>query len=167
MENTAFEKFSMYKFSIDYPEMCTIQFNPKLKRGVGDMLFLFPDKEKVYLTWGELEKAQKKFPTVSDHAEHSIERIRKSGTVKGLETISRDLLTINSHPAAYMRVKLEETKGGFLPKDKTIAHEGHSVHLHCEQSSRYFVIYTMLTEGKAPEGFGELFKVIANSFKCH
>jgi hypothetical protein len=167
LENTAFEKFSMYRFSIDYPKVCSIQFNPKLKREVGDVLFLFPDKEKIYLTWGELEKAQKKFPTVSDHAEHSIQMIRKTRTVKGLETIARDLLTINSHPAAYTRIRLEEVRGGLLPQNKTIPHEGYSVHLHCEQSSRYFVIYTMLSQEKAPEGFDELFKLIANSLKCH
>ncbi len=162
----SFENFSMYGFSIDYPKVCSIQFNPKLKREVGDMLFLFPDKEKIYLTWGELERAQKKFPTVSEHADHSLERIRKSGTVRGLETISRDLLTINSHHAAYNRVKLEEIAGGFLPTKKAMQREGYSVHLHCDQSSRYFVIYSMLSS-QGPGDFGELFKWMVNSFKCH
>ncbi len=166
MVDAAFENFSMYRFSIDYPEVCSIQFNPKLKREVGDMLFLFPDKEKIYLTWGELEKAQKQFPTVSEHAGRSLERLKKSGTVKGLETISRDLLTINSHQAAYNRVKLEEAAGGLLPTKKAMQREGYSVHLHCDQSSRYFVIYSMLSS-QGPEDFGELFKWMVNSFKCH
>jgi len=166
LENVEFEKFSIYKFSIDYPSVCSIQFNPKSKRAVGDVLFLFPDKEKIYLTWGELEKAQKKFPTANEHADHSLQVLKKSGTIRGLETILQDSLTINSHQAAYKRIKLEETASGLLSTKKAIPHEGHSLHLHCDQSSRYFVIYSMLSSN-APEDFDELFKLMVNSFKCH
>lgn len=166
LENAAFEKFSMYKFSIDYPEVCSIQFNPKGKRERGDLLFLFPDKEKIYLTWGELERAQTKFPTANDQADHSFAVMKKSGTVKDVETLSQDSLTINSHQAAYRRVRLEEKAAGLLSANKAIPHEGHSLHLHCDRTSRYFAIYTMLSS-KAPEDFGELFKWMVNSFKCH
>ena len=166
LESTEFERFSMYKFSIDYPPVCSIQFDPKGKRTVGDMLFLFPGKEKIYLTWGELEKAKMKFPNASDQAIHSIGVMKKIRTIKRLETISEDLLTINSHQAAYRQIRLEEMAGGILPNGRTILHEGYSIHLHCDQSSRYFAIYTIVSS-KSPEDFGELFRLMVNSFRCH
>ena len=64
MAKEGFETFSVYNFSVDYPAVCRIEFNPKSRREAGDIVFHFPDREKVFLTWGKLEDAQKKFPTV-------------------------------------------------------------------------------------------------------
>ena len=61
MSKPEFETFSVYSFSIDYPPVCRVEFNPKSRREAGDIVFHFPDKEKLFLSWGNLEKAQKKF----------------------------------------------------------------------------------------------------------
>jgi len=164
--NANFEKFSVYGFSIDYPSVCTVEFNPKSRRKRGDVVFLFHDKEKVFLSWGDLESAQKKFHTVEEQAEHGIKTISKSGTVKGCERVTKDSIEVNSHKAAYNRVRLNEIVRGLFAGGKIIPREAYSVHVHCENSSRYFVIYTLLSS-KAPEDFGDLMRIMINSFKCH
>ena len=47
-------------FSMDYPEVCRIEFNPKSMKQKGDVVFHFPDREKIFVSWGKLDVAQKK-----------------------------------------------------------------------------------------------------------
>jgi hypothetical protein len=171
LSNEDFEKFSVYNFSIDYPSICRVEFNPKSRREQGDIVFHFPilegAKEKVFLSWGNLEKAEKKFETAEKQAEHSLQVVKKSGNVKKMEKLEKDTLTMNSHTAAYNHVRLDEQSAGLFPGKRTVPHDAYSIHLHCDKSSRYFVIYTMLSP-KAQEDFGDaIFKVMAKSFKCH
>jgi len=167
LESVIFERFSVYQFGINYPSVCRVEFNPKSRREGGDVVFHFPDKEKIFLSWGALEKAQKKFPTVEEQAEHSIKVVTKSGNVKNVQRVSQDSLNISSHRAAYNHIKLDEMQPGlFFGGKKGVPREAHSVHVHCEETSRYFVIYTLLST-KAPEDFGQLLVTMANSFKCH
>jgi len=166
MSSEDFEKFSVYGFSIDYPSTCYVELSPKSRREVGDVVFHFPNKDKVYVTWEGLEKARKKFRTVDEQAEHSINQVTKSTSVRRVERLSRDSLTINSHKAVYNRLKLDEIPAGFLLRTKSTTHETHSVHLHCENSSRFFVIYSLLSSNP-PENFQSIMMSIVNSFRCH
>ena len=167
MSSKDFERFSVYNFSIDYPPVCRVEFNPKSRREHGDIVFHFPDREKVFLSWGDLEKAEKKFETAEKQAEHSLQSVKKSGNVKKMEKLENDVLTLNSHTAAYNRVRVDEQPAGIFPGKRIIPHEAYSIHVHCDKTARYFVIYTMLSP-KAPEDFGTaIFKVMVNSFKCH
>jgi hypothetical protein len=161
-----FETFSVYKFSVDYPAVCRVEFNPKSRREAGDVVFHFPDREKVFVSWGKLENAQKKFQTVEEQAENSLKAISKSRQVKGFEKIRQDSMEINTHKAAYNRVKVEEVPPSLFAGKKTIKHEALSLHLHCEPLSRYFVIYALLS-ANAPEDFADLFLDMVHSFKCH
>lgn len=166
MAGDVFDKFSVYGFSIEYPAVCRVEFNPKSLRDTGDVVFHFPDREKLFVSWGRLERAEKKFPTVEAHAEHSITAVSKSRTVKNAEKLEQGSIEINSHKAAYTRMRLTEMQPGFFPGKKTVTRETHSVHLHCGESSRYFVIYSYLSSN-APKEFGDLVKTMAYSFKCH
>ena len=165
MAKEGFETFSVYRFSVDYPAVCRIEFNPKGRREAGDVAFHFPDREKVFLSWGKLEDAQKRFATPKDHAEHSLEVTRKSRQVKNFERVKQDSLEVNSHKAEYNRAKMEESSTSLL-RGQTKKREALSLHLHCEQSSRYFVIYALLSPN-APEGFADLFLDMVQSFRCH
>ena len=166
LDNEGFERFSAYKFGMDYPEVCRIEFNPKGRREAGDIVFHFPDREKVYLSWGNLENAQKKFPTAEQHAEHSLKNVRKDSHAKSVEKITQDSLEINSHRAFYNRVKIEEIPSSLFPGKKTVRRQALTVHLHCEATSRYFVVYALLS-ANAPEDFADLFLHMVHSFKCH
>jgi hypothetical protein len=160
------DTFSVYGFSIGYPAVCRLEFNPKSRRETGDVVFHFRDREKVFLSWGKLEAAQKKFPTVEEQAKQSLMAVCKSRQVKGFEKITEDSLKINSHKAAYNRGKVEEIPASLFAGKATIKHEALSLHLHCEFSSRYFVVCALLSP-KAPEDFADLFLDMVRSFKCH
>jgi hypothetical protein len=166
MAKEGFETFSVYRFSMDYPTVCRVEFNPKSRREAGDVVFHFPDHEKVFLSWRKLEDAQKKFPTVEEQAEHSLSTVSKSRQLKGFEKIKHGSLEINSHRGVYNHVKVEEVPASLFGGKRTIEHEALSLHLHCESTSRYFVIYALLSSN-APEDFADLFLDIVQSFKCH
>jgi hypothetical protein len=163
---SGFEKFSVYGFSINYPAVCRVEFNPKSKREVGDVVFHFPGKEKIFVSWGELEKARKKFATVEAQAEHSLKVIAARREVKNLQRTRQEVLNVNSHKAQYVGIQLDEIKSSLLGSERGIVRKAYSLHVHCDDSSRYFVIYT-LPPADAPADFGDLMLKMVKSFKCH
>lgn len=161
-----FEQFSVYGFSIKYPVDARLEFNPKSRRGAGDVVFHFPDRVKIFLSWGDLEEATKKFHTVEEHAEHSLKRIKSSGNVKGFEKVEHDSLKINSHQSVYNRAKFEEVSVGFFSGKRKNPREAHSVHVHCDESGRFLVVYSLLPVGASTD-YQAVFSKMANSLKCH
>jgi hypothetical protein len=151
---------------MDYPAVCRIEFNPKSRREAGDVVFHFPDREKIFLSWGNLEKALKKFPTAEEQAEHSLESVKKDSHAKSVERIKQNSLEINSHKASYNHFKVEEIPSSLFPGKKTRERQALTMHLHCEPTSRYFVVYVLLSPN-APEDFEDLFLDMLRSFKCH
>jgi hypothetical protein len=161
------ERFSVYRFSIDYPFVCRFEFNPKTRREKGDIVIHFPDKQKVFLSWGDLSVVLKKFQSAKDFANHSIKSMAKSRNVGKTERVSDSSLTVNSHEAFYNMVRFHETAPmGFFSRGRTSARTTCSVHLYCPISSRYFVIYALLSAA-APEDFDKLFLRMVESFRCH
>jgi hypothetical protein len=169
LQSENFEKFSVYKFSLDYPNVCRLEFNPKSRREAGDIVFHFPDREKLYVSWGNLEVARKRFKDPQDHAEHGLKTIMRGRGVseKDSQRETQQSLQINSHDAVYNSVKLGELIPGlFLSKKRIITRRAYSVHVHCDKSNRYFVIYSLVSPN-APEDFGELLLTMARSLTCH
>lgn len=102
---------------------------------------------------GDLLKAQPSSPTVNEQAEHSVKV--KSRGVKKFEIVKQDSLTINA----------EELPRGYVWGEKFVR-EVYLVHLQCEKTSRFFVIYSILT-GNSPGYFASRMMLMANSFRCH
>ncbi|MGD0175220.1 MAG: hypothetical protein ABSC50_00140 [Candidatus Bathyarchaeia archaeon] len=161
-----FERFSVYGFSIDYPKEARIEFNPKSRRGEGDVVFHFPDKTKIFLSWGDLEKAKKSFGTVGEHADHGLNKVKTARNIKSFELISHDTVSINSHQGAYNRAKFEEVAVGFLGGRSKSPREAHSIHVHCAESSRYYVVYALLFIGGTYD-YAKAFTKMAKTLKCH
>lgn len=130
------------------------------------MVFHFSDQEKVYLSWGELEKVQKKYPTVDEHAEHSIEKVKKTRDVKNCERISKDSFNLNSHTAIYTHIRLNEMQARMFTRSRETHHEVYSIHLHCNNAGRYFVLYSLIPEAAGKE-FEGIFRAMADTFECH
>ena len=162
----AFERFSVYRFSIHYPSDVRIEFNPKSRRGEGDIVFHFPDRVKIFLSWGDLEKARQRFGTVGEHAAHGLERIKKAGNVKNFEKVSSDSMNVNSHKGAFNLAKFEEVTVGLFRGKVKSPREAYSVHVHCPESSRYFVLYALLPIGGRVD-HDKAFRKMAESLKCH
>jgi hypothetical protein len=160
------EKFAVYKFSMDYPDVCRFEFNPKTRREKGDIVIHFPEKEKVFLSWGQLSVVTKKYPTADLFANHSIKSMGKSRNVAKTVKLDDKPLKVNSHEAFYNKVQFHETAMGFFGKGRTNIRTTCSVHFYCPNSSRYYVIYALLTPN-APEDFDALFLDMVDSFTCH
>jgi hypothetical protein len=160
------ERFSMYAFSIDYPEVCRLELNPKTTRQKGDLVLHFPDREKMFVSWGELDDAKKAYGTAEAQAEQTIKAASKDARTKGLVRLEKESIQINSHIGIYNHVRLEQAKSGLIPRRDAIKHDIFSLHLHCDLTSRYFVVYSMPSQF-APEDFGDLFKDLARSVECH
>jgi hypothetical protein len=160
------ERFSVYRFSMNYPPVCRFEFNPKTRREKGDVVIHFPDREKVFLSWGDLAVVTKKYPSANGFASHSIKSMAKSRNIGKTDTIDEKTITVNSHEAFYNKVLFHETTPGLFSKGRTNPRTTCSVHLYCPKSSRYFVIYALLAPN-APEDFDKLFLEMVDSFRCH
>jgi hypothetical protein len=166
LTNGDMEHFSVYRFSMEYPTVCRFEFNPKTKREKGDIVIHFPDKEKIFLSWGDLTTVTKKYPTANDFAKHSIKSMGKSRNVGKTDRLDEKTIRVNTHEGFYNKVQFHETAMGFFSKGRTTVRTTCSVHFYCPKSSRYFVIYALLTPN-APEDFDKLFLEMVDSFRCH
>jgi hypothetical protein len=160
------EHFGVYRFSMDYPNVCRFEFNPKTRREKGDIVIHFPDREKVFISWGDLAAVTKKYPSANEFATHSIKSMSKSRNISKTDKIEEKTLTVDSHEAFYNKVRFHETAAMMLSKGRTTVRTTCSVHLYCPKSSRYFVIYALLSPN-APEDFDKLFLEMVDSFRCH
>ena len=154
----------IYGFSFDFPITNRLEFDPKFSREEGSLAIKSPSKMVVFLSWGDLRKIIKKLPTPKEHSRFSMERAVRAS--RGPLTIIEEKETIvNGHPGAYNHFKVEAP--GILPGGRRRNQEMESLHLHCENSSRYYVIYTSLAPGtKDPDRDGTLWTVIG-TFRCH
>jgi hypothetical protein len=161
----SFEQFSVYGFSIEYLKGLRVEFNPKSREGLGDVVFHFPDKVKIFLSWGDLDKAAG-FSTVEEHASHSLNKVKTAGNVRNFERIFQDAILINSHQGTYSKIRFDEITLGFFSGKSRHPREGHSVHVHCPNSGRYFVVYAVLPK-EGSYDYEANFVKMAKSMRCH
>jgi hypothetical protein len=161
-----FENFSMYGFAIDYPDACRVEFNSKSRREAGDVAFKFPDSAKIFLSWGELEKVSKRFGSAEEHADYSLDMMKKGKHVTNFERISRDTISMHTHKSSLNKVRFDEKTLKVFGRGKDLPREAYSLHVHCDKSNRYFVLYTMApadSEGRV----GRIIESMRESFHCH
>ena len=154
----------VYGISFDFPVTQKLEFDPRFTRGAGSVAVKSPTRSVVFVTWGELQKVVTKLPTPREHSKYSMDRAAKNakGTLKPKE--SRDV-EVNGHSAAYSRAEIEMPRGMLGPPRRN--QEIESVHLHCERTSRYFVIFRSVDLGRTREPGDDVLQVVAGSFKCH
>ncbi len=157
------ERLTIYGFSFEYPTDCKLEFNPKFKREDGDVALKWPQNFTLFVSWGPLERLKKSM-TLEDHANFSLERIKKSVQGK-ISTIERKEIEVQGHNTLFNHVRVEVPRRGIFG-GKSRYQEVRSIHLHCEQSSRYFVIYGT-TDVEKSEQQGVTVSGVIDSFKCH
>lgn len=163
---SAIEKFSMYGFSIDYPDGCRVEFNSKSRREAGDVAFQLPEKIGIFLSWGELEKVTKRFDSAEEHAAYSLETMKNRKKVRNFERVSHDIITLNDHNSSVNRIRFGYKATRLFPGGKNIPWEAYSLHVHCDKSRRYFVLYTMAPASEEAR-FDKLMESMRDSFSCH
>jgi hypothetical protein len=164
-EPEPFERFSIYRFSVDYPAISKLELNPKSKRNQGDIAFKVSPGYIIFLSWGEMEKIKPKFANPSEHATFSINRVRKSGAAKGFNELERRPQELNGHQAIFTHIRMEPVRRGLFgrPPDPQ---EVRSFHLHCLDSSRYFVLYGSIAAARSEEQSAVIQRMI-ESLTCH
>jgi hypothetical protein len=155
----------MYGFTIDYPEDCRVEFNSKSRREAGDVVFRLPENIRIYLSWGELEKVSKRFASPEEHANYSLDAMEKGKNVKNFERVSRDSIRLHSHRSAVNKVRFDEKTLTLFARGKDLPREAYSLHIHCDKSKRYFVLYTMAPAKEIR--FEKIMESMRESFKCH
>jgi len=128
-------------------------------------VFRLPANIRIYLSWGELEKVSKRFGSPEEHANYSLDAMKKGKNVRNFESLLRDSIRLHDHTGSVNKVKFDERNSSILPGGKDIPREAYSLHVHCDKSKRYFVLYTMAPANEA--GFARIMESMSESFKCH
>ncbi len=157
------DTLTVYGFSFQFPSTSWLEFNPKFKRESGDVAVKSPGKAVAFFSWGDLAKLEKRAPTLEAHAKFSMDKVKKSvqGKMKQLESREVD---VNGHTALFNRVAIEVPRRGLFGKGQE--QEVTSVHLHCKQSGRYFVIYATSNATNADRQQHTIQDIIG-SMRCH
>jgi len=166
MKKLDYELLALYGFSAKYPNNARLEFNPKAKREKGDLAFHLEEGFKIFLSWGSLEEARKRYATAAAQASDSIERSIK-GTRGKLEgpTESRNL-KIQGHDAVYTHARMLYMQGNMLFGARRVRQDAYALHVHCEDTARYYVVYAF-GRPEASEELGKAFEPIMSSLKCH
>lgn len=159
-----FERFAIYGFSVDYPVGTVVELNPKSTRDDGDVAFKYHRANVFFLNWGPLAKVEK-FQGVEGHASYSMDRIRKNRDAKIKDHI-QDTIKLNGHSSPFNHVWVNMERRGALFGVSKSSHEIRSIHVHCTNSSRYFMIYVQgATE--LSELQGAVMDRMIQTFRCH
>jgi hypothetical protein len=163
-----FEFFCIYGFHTVYPVGWKIELDPKSERSEGNVTFKSPEKTNIVVSWGPFVKAKEKYSSLKEHARDSIDRIKKDRKVKKVELVQIKNVQVNSHKAVLSHIRLVFSTRRILPFGKAKRHEREvrSLHLYCNPSGRYFVVYSVTTTDKSLRQ-RRIFENIIKSFVCH
>jgi hypothetical protein len=153
----------IYGFSFRYPVTSRLEFNPKFRREDGDVAVKSADKANIFVSWGDLDKVIKKAPTIQDHARFSLDRVKKSVQGKMTTLESKDI-TVAGHNAVFNHVKIEVPRRGLFGKGQF--QDVRSVHLHCDTTKRFFVIYSTATEAN-DDVQNRTMQEVVDTLQCH
>jgi hypothetical protein len=159
----AMDTLTVYGFSFQFPRASSLEFNPKFKREGGDVAVKSPEKAVVFVSWGDLAKLEKRAPTLEAHAKFSMDKVKKSVQGKMIQLELREV-DVNGHTALLNHVKIEVPRRGLFGKGRE--QEVTSVHLHCKESGRYFVIYAT-SNAENSDRQGRTIDDIIASLRCH
>lgn len=159
------EYFALYGFMLRIPKEWRVEFNPKGTRGKGDVVFHTLKRNKVFVSWGPLEEASRRFRTVEGQRDQSIANLSKSRGVKSVSVTEKKESLICGHRALTTRIAV--SAGGGLMFQKQPDQRSDSMCLHCPESSRYYVVYSVVISQDEYPHFSSLFDSIVQSLVCH
>jgi len=159
-----YEALEMYGFSLEYPDIWEVELRPGSTSSAGDVAFKTRGI-RFFLTWGPLEENRNKFGTLDHQAAESLKKIKKSGDVRRVEVLDHKDMTVNGHRSIFNSVKLSLGTG--LMAMKTVRREVYSLHLYCEPSQRFFVLYANGAGEGALKSVSEVFFLMSSTLRCH
>ena len=159
------EKFALYGFETEIPKDWRVELNPKSERVKGDVAFQTPRGSRFFVSWGALEEAEKRFKSLGDHRDTSVQQIKKGPDVKSVEIKDAKEQDICGHRALVSHVTAS-VKSGFMSRN-AVDREMWSAHFYCPDSSRYYIIYSLLRSEQEDKEFQSVFQNMTGSFRCH
>jgi len=159
------ERFSMYRFAIDYPNTWRVEFDPKSRRAEGYVIFRSPFNDRVFLTWGMLEKIKGKYNSLEAQARASIVRIGNGSDVRKVRPIESKTTELNGHNAIFNHFLMDRAIG--MGMIKASSKEVWSIHLNCEKTDRFFILYESTPDTSRSEEQSVIFSRMKDSFVCH
>lgn len=161
-----FELIALYGFSAKCPKTTRLEFNPKSTRQKGDLVFHIAQGVKIFVSWGKLEDARKRYTTAAAQASDSVKRSIKSTQAKLEGTPETKNLKIHGHDAVYTHARMFVDRGGFPFGSRRVTQDAYAMHVHCEDSERYYVVYAF-ARPEVSEQIAKIFEPIMSSLKCH
>jgi len=161
---TAYDRLAMYGFGLEYPSTWNLELQPKSTPEAGDIVFKTLGV-RVFLTWGSLDRARQKYGDLDKQVEDSLTRMRKSGDVRHFEMVEQKEMSLNGHRAIYSSTRAKLGIGPLAMK--TGYREVCMLHLHCEPSRKYLVLYASAVGEGSLAQFYEIFSHMSSSLECH
>jgi hypothetical protein len=155
----------MYKFGIDYPNTWRVEFGLNPRRAEGYVIFRSSRNDRVFLTWGILEKVNQKYDSLEAQAEASFTRIANGRDVKKLHLIETRTMELNGHRVLYRHFVMDRAIG--MRMFKASSKEIWSIHLHCERTDRFFIVYESAPDIERSQEQSLIFNHMIDSFVCH
>jgi hypothetical protein len=159
------EKFAMYGLEVEIPADWRVEFNPKGNRKKGDVVFQSPKGNRFFVSWGPLEEAQKRFKTLEEHRDYGIKRVKKGPDVRSIDVTDLREIQITGHRALVSHVGAKLQRG--MMSRGVSNRDIWSVHFHCPNSSRYYVIYSMQRDAQEYEDISAVFNNLISTVACH
>ena len=161
------ERFSAYGLGVDVLDDWRMEFNPKSTREKGDVAFHSPHDNVFFVSWGKLDDAQGRFETLEQQRDESVKRIKSNPNiaVAKVELSSNEM--VNGHEGILSKMVTQRRRGGLISRGQDPPREVWIVHLHCPQSSRFYVVYWDIRDGGEYPDVEERFRAILHSFACH
>jgi hypothetical protein len=150
---------------MDIPQDWRIEFNAKTTREKGDVAFHSPKNNIFFVSWGKLAEAQRRFKTLEEHRDQTINRIKKDPNLKSVEIVSSLKETMSGHDGIFSEVVAKKRSGLMSRSEPT--YRLWSVHFYCPQTARYYVVYSQLkVEDEYPD-FAGTFRGVTGTIRCH
>ena len=128
-------------------------------------MFQSPQGNRFFVSWGPLADAEKKFKTLEEHRDYGIKRIKKGPDVKSTDVTDLAELQIDGHRALLSHVGAKIQRG--MMSRAVAQRDIWSIHFHCPQTSRYYVVYSMQRDSDEFEDLSGMFRNLASTIKCH
>jgi hypothetical protein len=160
-----YECFCIYGFGVDYPADWEMVIGRKLTRAEGTVAFRSAEGMEIGVSWGPLKEAKGRFSSVDEQARDALNRLKKSRGIINFQILEDGRDLIHEHEAVFNHARAELAAGGLFGGGKKQT-EILSMHLYCDKSERYFVLYGKTTLERTYE-YADVFSHMRRSFKCH
>jgi len=161
-----YECFCVYGFGVDYPADWNVVIERKLTRVKGTVAFRSAEGMEIGVSWGPLKEAKGKFSSADEQAKDALNRLKKSRGIINFQILEHRSDRIDEHEAVFNHARAELAGGGFFGRGAGKQMEILSMHLHCDRSERYFVLYGKTTFERT-YAHADIFNHMRRSFKCH